>query len=63
MRESSMARKKDLYERFARLFDYMGSSVDPGIDQSTLSKLGIDATSVDLQEETATGGKCFRPMS
>lgn len=45
------------------LFVSLESILDPRIDQSTISEMGIDSTLVDLQEETDRGGIYFRPLS
>lgn len=58
-----MAGEEEFYCALLTLFNELSSILDPNIGSSTMFELGIDAVQIDLEKETATGGKYFRPMS
>lgn len=56
-------RRNKTYEKLKQMFKTLRKTLDPRLQTTTLSELGIDCTPVDLYRETEEGGTYFLPMS
>ncbi len=56
-------RRVQSYSVLKQLFTTLRTSFEFHLNESALSNLGIDASQVDLHEETERGGPYFLPMS
>lgn len=56
-------RRQKLYEKLKGQFRVLRATLNPHLDVTTLADNGIDATLVDLHQETRDGGAYFLPMT
>lgn len=56
------SRRNKIYEKLKQTFKTLRATLNPYLDEVTLSELGIDCTYVNLYQETEQGGTYFLPM-